>query len=87
MARTSAFLAPWDGANFSIQALNHLSHGQPFAAAIVMSPTFVPDVVRVCPDLLIDKSPVSGIRPMRRRLLARILQTGLLYGRGQHGYA
>lgn len=57
MVRTSSFFGPWDEANFITQALDHLTQGKPFSAAsdVVVSPTFVPDLVRVCLDLLVDK--------------------------------
>lgn len=57
MVRTSAFFGPWDEANFVTQALNRLSQGESFSAAsdVIVSPTFVPDLVRTCLDLLIDK--------------------------------
>jgi dTDP-4-dehydrorhamnose reductase len=55
--RTSAFFGPWDEHNFVTQALNALDAGQPFAAASdqTVSPTYVPDLVNVCLDLLIDR--------------------------------
>jgi dTDP-4-dehydrorhamnose reductase len=56
VVRTSAFFGPWDTHNFVTQALNALDAGQPFAAAhdLVVSPTYVPDLVNTCLDLLID---------------------------------
>jgi dTDP-4-dehydrorhamnose reductase len=59
--RTSAFFGPWDGHNFVTQALAALGEGRPFAAAsdMTVSPTYVPDLVNACLDLLIDKE--SGI--------------------------
>jgi dTDP-4-dehydrorhamnose reductase len=55
--RTSAFFGPWDGYNFVTRALDAMQDGQPFAAAndLVVSPTYVPDLVHACLDLLIDK--------------------------------
>ena len=55
--RTSAFFGPWDGHNFVTQALNTLDAGQPFAAASdqIVAPTYVPDLVNACLDLLIDR--------------------------------
>jgi dTDP-4-dehydrorhamnose reductase len=55
--RTSAFFGPWDEHNFVTQALGALDAGRPFAAASdqVVSPTYVPDLVNVCLDLLIDR--------------------------------
>jgi dTDP-4-dehydrorhamnose reductase len=61
VVRTSAFFGPWDEHNFVTQALAALSAGRPFAAAgdMTMSPTYVPDLVNACLDLLIDRE--SGI--------------------------
>jgi dTDP-4-dehydrorhamnose reductase len=55
--RTSAFFGPWDEHNFVTQALGALGNGQPFAACSdqVVSPTYVPDLVNACLDLLIDR--------------------------------
>jgi dTDP-4-dehydrorhamnose reductase len=55
--RTSAFFGPWDAHNFVAQALNALDAGQPFAAAsdMVVTPTYVPDLVNATLDLLIDR--------------------------------
>jgi dTDP-4-dehydrorhamnose reductase len=55
--RTSAFFGPWDEHNFVTQALGALDAGRPFAAASdqVTSPTYVPDLVNACLDLLIDR--------------------------------
>jgi len=56
VVRTAAFFGPWDHGNFITQALRALAAGQPFAAACdqVVTPTYVPDLVNVCLDLLID---------------------------------
>jgi dTDP-4-dehydrorhamnose reductase len=55
--RTSAFFGPWDESNFVTRALDAMDNGQRFAADsdIVVSPTYVPDLVHACLDLLIDK--------------------------------
>jgi dTDP-4-dehydrorhamnose reductase len=55
--RTSAFFGPWDEHNFVGQALDALGNGRPFAALAdqTVSPTYVPDLVNACLDLLIDK--------------------------------
>jgi dTDP-4-dehydrorhamnose reductase len=54
--RTSAFFGPWDEHNFVAQALGTLGAGQPFTACDqVVSPTYVPDLVNVALDLLIDR--------------------------------
>ena len=56
MVRTSAFFGPWDRHNFVTRALRTLAAGQPFTAAsdLIVSPTYVPDLVDTCLDLLID---------------------------------
>jgi len=56
VARTSAFFGPWDGANFVQQAVHALRSKVRFAAArdVVVSPTYVPDLVSAVLDLLID---------------------------------
>jgi dTDP-4-dehydrorhamnose reductase len=56
VVRTSAFFGPWDQHNYVVHALSALSHGKAFEAAddVRISPTYVPDLVRVCLDLLID---------------------------------
>lgn len=55
--RTSSFFGPWDNFNFVTQALEALASGAPFVAVndMTMTPTYVPDLVNVCLDLLIDK--------------------------------
>ncbi len=54
--RTSAFFGPWDEYNFLTVALRTLAAGHSFVAAMdaVVSPTYVPDLVHACLDLLID---------------------------------
>ncbi|QOY62667.1 sugar nucleotide-binding protein [Lysobacter sp. H21R4] len=54
--RTSAFFGPWDEYNFVSLALRALRAGSRFTAAedMVISPTYVPDLVDACLDLLID---------------------------------
>lgn len=61
VVRTSAFFGPWDEHNFVTLALRALRAGQPFLAAgdMTVSPTYVPDLVDTCLDLLIDRE--SGI--------------------------
>jgi dTDP-4-dehydrorhamnose reductase len=55
--RTSAFFGPWDAHNFVTQALNTLDAGKPFDAAddLLVTPTYVPDLVNATLDLLIDR--------------------------------
>jgi len=54
--RTSSFFGPWDNHNFVTLALRELTRGRPFLAArdLTVSPTYVPDLVHACLDLLID---------------------------------
>ena len=54
--RTAAFFGPWDDWNFVTLALRSLGAGVPFPAAddLVVSPTYVPDLVHAALDLLID---------------------------------
>ncbi|MFN2646378.1 MAG: sugar nucleotide-binding protein [Burkholderiales bacterium] len=56
VVRTSAFFGPWDAFNFVTVALKALAAGYEFPAPddIVVSPTYVPDLVNACLDLLID---------------------------------
>lgn len=54
--RTSAFFGPWDEFNFLRIALRSLSLGENFTAAddSLISPTYTPDLVNACLDILID---------------------------------
>jgi dTDP-4-dehydrorhamnose reductase len=54
--RTAAFVGPWDDWNFVTLAMRSLAAGVPFDAAgdLVVSPTYVPDLVHATLDLLID---------------------------------
>jgi len=56
VVRTSAFFGPWDEYNFLTVALRTLATGKAIVAAsdAVISPTYVPDLVHVSLDLLID---------------------------------
>ncbi|MEG3439540.1 family 1 glycosylhydrolase [Pannus brasiliensis CCIBt3594] len=56
VVRTSAFFGPWDEYNFVTIALRHLEAGESFTAAedIIVSPTYVPDLVQTTLDLLVD---------------------------------
>lgn len=56
VVRTSAFFGPWDEYNFVTSALRTLAAGDRLVAAgdVTVSPTYVPDLVRVSLDLLID---------------------------------
>jgi dTDP-4-dehydrorhamnose reductase len=56
VVRTSAFFGPWDRANFVTKALERLRAGEPVGAGrAVVSPTYVPDLVQACLDLLLDE--------------------------------
>lgn len=54
--RTSAFFGPWDSYHFLHAVLHSLKAGQRFEASdgIIVSPTYVPDLVQSALDLLID---------------------------------
>lgn len=56
VVRTSAFFGPWDRSSFVFHALAALARGDAFRAVTDerVSPTYVPDLVNVCLDLLID---------------------------------
>jgi len=56
MVRTSAFFGPWDDYNFATIALRTIAAGHRFRAPADyrISPTYVPDFVNGCLDLLID---------------------------------
>ncbi|MCA1814904.1 MAG: sugar nucleotide-binding protein [Acidobacteria bacterium] len=56
VVRTSAFFGPWDEHNFLHAALREVAAGRRFVAASdsVVSPTYVPDLVHACLDLLVD---------------------------------
>lgn len=57
IVRTSAFFGPWDVYNFVTVALKTLALGERFSAStdMTVSPTYVPDLVNTCLDLLIDR--------------------------------
>jgi dTDP-4-dehydrorhamnose reductase len=61
VVRSSAFFGPWDNCNFLAQMKKTIEKGQPFLVANdqIITPTYVPDLVNNCLDLLIDKA--SGI--------------------------
>jgi dTDP-4-dehydrorhamnose reductase len=55
--RTSAFFGPWDKYNFAFYILNSLKENQPCTAVkdVIVSPTYIPDLVNKALDLLIDE--------------------------------
>ncbi|MGE5565655.1 MAG: SDR family oxidoreductase, partial [Parcubacteria group bacterium] len=57
MIRTAAFFSPYDSYNFAAYVTRNLAAGQEIAAAedLVISPTYVPDLVDATLDLLIDR--------------------------------
>ena len=59
--RTSAFFGPWDQHNFPFHVLKSARSGTIIEAAedVIVSPTYVPDLVHSALDLLIDEA--SGI--------------------------
>ncbi|HEU4470861.1 MAG TPA: family 1 glycosylhydrolase [Flavisolibacter sp.] len=54
--RSSSFFGPWDNANFVAATLSSLREGRRVEAArdVLMSPTYVPDLVHTSIDLLLD---------------------------------
>lgn len=56
VARTGPLFDPSDGRSFVAGALRALETGRPFVAAgdVIVSPTYIPDLVHACLDLLID---------------------------------
>ena len=67
VVRTSAFFGPWDRANFLANAMAHWSQGVSVKASEdeVVSPTYVPDLVHACLDLLLDEE--SGVWHLANR--------------------
>jgi dTDP-4-dehydrorhamnose reductase len=62
MVRTAAFFSPYDPYNFAAQVTRALAGGRrvPAAEDLVVSPTYVPDLVDAVLDLLIDGE--TGVR-------------------------
>jgi dTDP-4-dehydrorhamnose reductase len=56
VVRTSSLFGPWHPHSFLDSAMQALARREPFAAMhdVVVSPTYVPDLVNACLDLLID---------------------------------
>lgn len=56
VVRTSSFFGPWDKDNFIHHALHALEQGRTFRAPhdLLMAPTYVPDLVNTCLNLIID---------------------------------
>jgi dTDP-4-dehydrorhamnose reductase len=55
--RSSAFFGPWDRANFAYKTIESVANGLMFGAAddVLISPTYVPDLVHAALDLFIDE--------------------------------
>jgi dTDP-4-dehydrorhamnose reductase len=55
--RTSSFFGPWDKTNFAWQVLDRLKNHDTCIVVkdIMVSPTYIPDLVHTCLDLLIDE--------------------------------
>lgn len=62
VVRTAAFFSHADPHNFAVHALSALGRGERFRAAddLIVSPTYVPDLVNACLDLLLDGE--TGVR-------------------------
>ncbi|HSV03291.1 MAG TPA: family 1 glycosylhydrolase [Phenylobacterium sp.] len=62
MLRTAAFFSPFDPYNFAAHVVRTLGHEQTLAAAsdLVVSPTYVPDLVEMTLDLMLDGE--TGLR-------------------------
>lgn len=58
LIRTAAFFSAYDEHNFAVQALRNLAAGRQVLAAddLVVSPTYVPDLVRMTLDLVLDEA-------------------------------
>ena len=90
VVRTAAFFGDQDEHNFVTRALRSLAAGEPYTAIsdVVVSPTYVPDLVDAMLDLLIDRERGiwhSGKR--RRRHLGGVGSARCASGRRQYGNA
>jgi len=67
VVRTSAFFSPWDRYNFVHTTLRALQAGKPVAAsdAVMVSPTYVPDLVHTALDLLWAESAGAEVHDVR----------------------
>ena len=67
VVRTSSFFGPWDSHNFLCHCLRSLRERRafPVASDLTVSPTYVPDLVRACLDLLVDGA--SGLWHLSNR--------------------
>lgn len=57
IVRTSAFFGPWDTSNFAYQIIHSLKENKmcPVVQDIIISPTYVPDLVNTALDIFIDE--------------------------------
>jgi dTDP-4-dehydrorhamnose reductase len=57
VVRTSSFFGPWDESNYVTAMIRALRAGSRFQTVCdqIVSPTYVPDLVNVCLDLLVDR--------------------------------
>jgi dTDP-4-dehydrorhamnose reductase len=67
VVRSGPLFGPWDECNFVTRALQEISAGRSFPAIddVMVSPTYIPDLVHACLDLLIDSE--KGIRHLANR--------------------
>jgi dTDP-4-dehydrorhamnose reductase len=91
--RASAFFGPWDAYNFLANSLSTIANGAPVEAAddLIVSPTYVPDLVNATLDLLIDDvrgiwhlantGETSWAQFARRAAESAGLDAGLIVGR------
>ncbi|MEJ7811405.1 MAG: family 1 glycosylhydrolase [Gemmatimonadaceae bacterium] len=94
VVRTSAFFGPWDEHNFVVRVLRDLARGCPIAAAddATVSPTYVPDLVNACLDLLVDgehgvwhlanEGAITWVELARRVAVGAGLDAGLVRATG-----
>lgn len=61
IVRSSAFFGPWDDCNFARNVIGALQRGEMFKVAedVIVSPTYIPDLVNAVLDLMIDDE--SGV--------------------------
>ncbi|MCW3054255.1 MAG: dTDP-4-dehydrorhamnose reductase, partial [Chthonomonadales bacterium] len=78
VVRSGPLFGPWDERNFVTRALQQISTGRRFAAIdnVVVSPTYIPDLVHVCLDLLIDGE--QGVFDLANRGTVTWLQLALM---------
>ena len=82
--RSSAFFGPWDRYNFIHGVLQNLGAGLPVEASdrVMVSPTYVPDLVHAALDLLIDGA--TGVWHLANRGLVSWHELALQAARAAH---